>query len=377
MIQKKKLLIAAESFAPRKDGVAVFLKETINRLKDTFDITVLAPAYEGYKDDDPKVKIIRLSVSKKQWGDYKPAKWRFKKIKNAVKNTDLIWVNGLFTIGLPTIYFGSKYNKKIFSWLHHIEWELVPDSLKVKGVKKKFLGHAVKTVVRKAYDKCTTLMAPSRETATKLKHVGVTVPKAIIKAGVDTEHYKPAKNKELIRKKLRLPAKTFIIGYCGRVGAEKNLRTLVKAFQIFNSENPDARLLIVGDGPDKIKEPLKQKNVKITGFVEDPAPYYQAMDAYVLPSLTETTSLTTLEAMSTGLPVIVTPSGLIKEYVKNRINGLLFPKRSWEVLLSHLNRVYKNKDFAETLGRNARQSMIEEFSWDSTAMKIEHILKSK
>ena len=80
---------------------------------------------------------------------------------------------------------------------------------------------------------------------------------------------------------------------------------------------------MVGDGTKKqVKEFKKIKNCKVTGFVPDVHEYLKAMDIFVMPSLTETTSLATLEAMACGLPVIATKVGYIKNYLVRNHNGL-------------------------------------------------------
>ena len=87
---------------------------------------------------------------------------------------------------------------------------------------------------------------------------------------------------------------------------------------------------------------MSQKNIILTGSKDNVVPYLQAMDIYVLPSLTETTSISTLEAMSCGLPVVVTPVGYVKNYIHDGKNGLFFPKKNSGILARKINELIKD-----------------------------------
>ena len=187
--------------------------------------------------------------------------------------------------------------------------------------------------------------------------------------GIDTQVFKPTLNKLEQKKKIGLENYT-VIGYCGRISKEKDIPTLHKAFlRLKNKHN--LFLLIVGWGSKhniSIFKPLE--DIKITGFLNDILPYLQAMDIFVLPSLTETSSLATMEAMACGLPVIATKVGYVKEYIIDKENGLFFPKNNDLVLSLKLEQLLKNKKLREKLGNNARKTALEKFSWDKTAEKI-------
>jgi glycosyltransferase involved in cell wall biosynthesis len=119
---------------------------------------------------------------------------------------------------------------------------------------------------------------------------------------------------------------------------------------------------------------MKQKNMILAGSKDNVVPYLQAMDIYVLPSLTETTSISTLEAMSCGLPVVVTPVGFIRRYIKEGKNGVFFPKRNSGILARKLNGLIKSESLRQKLGSNARKTVIQKFNWDRTVKGIESAL---
>ena len=81
----KKLLIASDCFLPRWDGIARFLAEIIPKIKDEFEITVIAPEFPGKRIAIKDVKIERIPVKKYSVGDFQPAKIMPLKIRKLVK----------------------------------------------------------------------------------------------------------------------------------------------------------------------------------------------------------------------------------------------------------------------------------------------------
>ena len=150
---------------------------------------------------------------------------------------------------------------------------------------------------------------------------------------------------------------------------------MYRAFVRLAKKHDDVILLVVGGGNPELENLFTGKeNVNYIGPKDNLAPYYQAMDVYVLPSLTETTSLTTMEAMSCGCAVVVTPVGFIKEYINDGTNGLLFPKKNSYVLYSKLEYLKQNNEAKETLGRNARETIVNEYSWKKTTKNITQVI---
>ncbi|MET9785384.1 glycosyltransferase [Streptomyces canus] len=93
----------------------------------------------------------------------------------------------------------------------------------------------------------------------------------------------------------------------GRLCRQKGQDVLLDAWDSVSRRVPDARLVLVGDGPDQ--ERLRSRaprSVLFAGSVTDTAPWYQAADLVVLPSLWEGMALAPLEAMSCGRPVVLT-----------------------------------------------------------------------
>jgi len=161
----KKLLIASDCFLPRWDGIARFLAEIIPKIKDDFEITVIAPQFPGKRVVIKDVKIERIPVKQYIVGDFQPAKIMPLKIRKLVKESDIVFTQTIGSIGAAAMHYAKSYKKPLVSYIHSIEWELVPKSInKYKGT----IGFITKRFARRMYNKCSVLLVPSKDTLDKL-----------------------------------------------------------------------------------------------------------------------------------------------------------------------------------------------------------------
>jgi len=120
-----------------------------------------------------------------------------------------------------------------------------------------------------------------------------------------------------------------VIGTVARLDAVKNQAMMLQATRALIDQGYKVRLLLVGDGPERqnleaITQQLELNSaVVFTGFQAKPADYLSLMDIFLLPSFTEGTSMTLLEAMSLGIPTVATRVGGTPEIVKDKETGFL------------------------------------------------------
>ena len=369
---KKKLLISTDSFLPRWDGVARVLNEIIPKLSKTYDITVVAPKFPGKPPKYTGVKIIKVQLSGMQFGDYPPAKYDYKKVDAAVKESSIVFNQTIGPIGFAAIRAAKKRNVPVVSYIHSIEWELFSKEM------KRFVNlvhFSSRIYARYCYNRCSLLLIPSKDIEKTLRDNKIRTNAIVAELGADIAKFIPPVDKKKAKKAIGIHPKRTVIGFCGRIGREKDIPTLYNAFRKLQKFHTSLKLLIVGSGLKETEEALiKGKDIMMMGSKDNVVPYLQAMDIYVLPSLTETTSISTLEAMSCGLAVVVTPVGYVKRYVKEGINGMLFPKKNSGILAKKLDILINDPGLRERLGRKARNTVIEKFNWDRTAKEIKKAL---
>jgi glycosyltransferase involved in cell wall biosynthesis len=366
---KKRLLIVTDSFLPRWDGIARFLYEVVPYLKEHFDITIAAPKFPGELKGFEGVTVIRFPIYRWRVADINPAKPKRKAIKRLVRNADIVWTQSLGTLGALAMFYAKKKRKPLVSFVHSVEWFLFSKSLKRW---KEFVEFTIRKLVPSLYNRCNLIIVPFEGMINVLEEQGIDVKKEVVHLGVDPQRFRPTESKILAKEKLGLDPNNVVIGYLGRFGREKDVDTLYNAFLKLHEEKPNTTLLLVG-GKEEPYENME--NVKLISAVNNPVPYYQAMDVYVLPSLTETTSLTTMEAMACGVPVVVTPVGLIEKYVEHKFNGFIFPCKATERLHILLKVLVKDSHLRKEVGKRARETMLQKHSWQKTAEGIISILK--
>jgi sugar transferase (PEP-CTERM/EpsH1 system associated) len=146
-----------------------------------------------------------------------------------------------------------------------------------------------------------------------------------------------------------------------RLSPEKDIQTLLHAMRRVVDVAPSFRLDIAGDGP--CREELVQlagtlglcEHVRFLGEVQDVPALLARARVFVLSSVSEGISLTILEAMASGLPVVATSVGGNPEVVEDGRTGQLVPPRDPAALASALLRTAGNPDEAQLLGRAARR----------------------
>ncbi|MGB9749214.1 MAG: glycosyltransferase family 4 protein [Candidatus Woesearchaeota archaeon] len=371
---RKRVLIATDNFLPRWDGIARFLNEVVPSLSRDFDISILAPDFgEHPKFAGSKVKIIKFPLLNVDFADYRISLPKIKIIKTAVKNADVVFCNDLGPICFFAVNYAKKYNRSVVSYVHSLEWDLVSKALGFKGNYRKASVAFIKFLARKMYNKCTLLLVPSLEIARILENNRIFTDKIIVHMGIDTKKFVPAKKKSAAKKKLGINPKSFVFGYVGRLAREKDPITLIRAFSMLKNKN--SVLIVAGSGLKSIEEKLKNKSrILWLGSINNIVPVLQAMDAYVLPSLTETSSLSTMEAMSCRVAPIVTKVGYLKNYIKDRENGLFFEMKNPIDLCSKMKLIMENEDLRKKISKNARNTVVRNYSIERTIQELKRIL---
>lgn len=364
-----KLVVTTDCFLPRWDGIARFLSLLLPELAKDLQITVFAPKFEGKFPIIKGVRVVRFPLLDFQFGDIRFCRPDKEVMRQVISEADVVFNQTIGPVGQAGIRIAYKLNKPVISYIHSIEWELAHRAMKhLKGLAAWF----VRSVARNLYNKCSLLLVPSSEVADLLSGAGIKTKKEVVHLGVDTSRFVPPRSKSSAKNKIDIPAGKRVIGFCGRIAREKDLPTLYAAFERVHAKFRDTVLLVVGEGLDV---PVSRHVIHV-GRQDDVVPFLQAMDVFVLPSLTETSSLATMEAMSVGLPVIVTPVGSIREYIINKKNGLLFSRQDVNELVNDLSSLLKNAKLRKSLGRSARATIIRDYSWSACVEKLNKIITS-
>lgn len=172
------------------------------------------------------------------------------------------------------------------------------------------------------------------------------------------------------RRELGLRPEQRVVGFVGRLVAEKGILELLQAMQQVVQQIPDARLLVIGPVDDEKPDALKPEVARtygleqvcvFAGMRQDMPELYAVMDVFVLPSYREGFPRSPMEASAMGVPCVVTDIRGCREAVQQEQNGLLVPLGDVTALAAAILRVLQHPDLAQRLGQGGRQLAVERF----------------
>jgi sugar transferase (PEP-CTERM/EpsH1 system associated) len=173
-----------------------------------------------------------------------------------------------------------------------------------------------------------------------------------------------------------VPADGIVLGTVGRLAKVKDQSTLLDAFKILLSEDPElrkrVRLVLVGDGPLLTDLQRKAQELGVADLVwmpgdqENVPELLRMMDIFLLPSLAEGISNTVLEAMASRLPVIATRTGGTPELIDDGENGLLVPVGDAKALAMSIAKMCVDPAMIKTMGMRGYEKVKLQFNWTRT-----------
>lgn len=215
--------------------------------------------------------------------------------------------------------------------------------------------------------KCDRFVALNKRVVEELTAVNVP-PQRIVELpnGVETDDISPKTTYEL-----HDPARLIFVG---RLHPQKGLDTLLQACQeLKRVYDGRLQLQLLGDGPlrEELEQLAKQLDisdiVQFVGQTDQVISHLQEADIFVLPSRAEGISNALLEAMSVGLPAVVSGIPGNVDVIEDEKCGLLFPVDDSQALASRLHRLLGEAKLRQQLGKQARQRVVERFSLDYVA----------
>ena len=182
-------------------------------------------------------------------------------------------------------------------------------------------------------------------------------------------------------------AKRDFVLYAGGISPNKNLRTLIRAFELSKAKSEQTRLKIVGDyqhdafksSYDELRRQLAdspiQERVELLGYVSDAhlASLYQQARVFVMPSLDEGFGLPAVEAMACGAPVIVSAGAALEEVTAGA--ALTAEPLRADQFADQIDRVLGNEALAQDLSRKS-QARAAEFSWTRAARELLQVFET-
>jgi len=185
--------------------------------------------------------------------------------------------------------------------------------------------------------------------------------------GIDLAPFASA-NRTATREQLGIGKNTPLIGAVGRMAPQKGFTYLIRALPAVLKQVPEARLILVGDGPlrkelqDEAERCGMSGQVQFLEFRRDIPALLSAFDCFVQPSLWEGLSISLIEALAAGRPIVATDIDGNREALSHEVTGLLVPPANIESLADAICRVLMNENLSARLAENAGLAAAAQFS---------------
>ncbi len=243
-------------------------------------------------------------------------------------------------------------------------------------LKSRYLKFAGKVALGSC-DACTCNSSFTRDAVQSIAHIDARTQ--IIPMGVDLEIFAPPNGERQTDRQSQGSHATILS--VGRLVEKKGTRYLLEAMPLVKKEVPHARLVIVGDGPEKGRMKELTGKLGLDDYVIFTGPVanselpdlYRDADVFVLPSVvdsagdTEGLGVVLLEAMACGTPVIGSNVGGIPDIIDSGQNGFLVEQRNPQELASGIIELLSDRELSHRFSKNGIETVKGRFSWDRVA----------
>lgn len=217
------------------------------------------------------------------------------------------------------------------------------------------LAPLVRSRLMQFHRRAQMTLVPTRALLDELAEAGIGHVRKL-RRGVDTDLFTPARRESALRRSWGVHGDAPVMLCVGRLAAEKSLGLALQAFRALQARIPAARMVMVGDGPQRGALTDAYPDVIFAGTKrgEELAAHYASADMFLFPSLTETFGNVVLEAMASGLAVVAFDRAAAQEHVANGISGLVVPASDARAFITSAYELGLDLETRLMLGVNAR-----------------------
>ncbi len=321
-----RIAMLSDSYLPYISGVTRAVSVAKGTLTDMgHQVTLFCPAYPGAVREEG---VHRLpSVKAPTNSTYYVALPPFPALRKQIRKEgpDVIHIHSPFNLCRAGLNLGRQLGIPVV-FTYHTMYNMYAHYVPLLG--RSVSGMIEKDAIRVAR-KANAVITPSRVLADYLASRGVDSPLYPIPNGIDVFGFQSG-DPEYLRTLLNIPQGTKIVLTCSRLGPEKNVETLLRAFAEA-AGSVGAVLVLIGDGPQrKFLEGLASSlniadKVRFMGSMppEKMPDLYAGADMFLFASLTDTQGLVVVEAKAAGLPAVAVGALGVKDMVKHGDDGFL------------------------------------------------------
>lgn len=359
-----KILIAADLHWPTINGVATASRTLAKGLSDRgHEVLVIAPSQtgRGYEEYDGNYLVKRtMSVPFPFYQNFRISPTPQREVRKIISEfePDVIHVQMALFLGFAARNYALKYDIPLVATNHAMPENLM-DNIRLLAPISKPIQRLMVEYGARFHAKADYITLPTESAIAMFGEDRVQTPVKAISNGIDLSRFQATKPDEDIYKKFNLPKDKQIVGYIGRVDAEKHLDVLFKAFAQIVDDGK--HLLIVGSGTEM--EHLRNlayqlgidDSVTFAGRVSDEeiVQLHKVGALYCITSPAELQSIATLEAMASGKPIVAVDAGALGELCQDGTNGYLCPKDDVDAVATAIDKILADKKLQKEFSKKS------------------------
>jgi glycosyltransferase involved in cell wall biosynthesis len=321
-----KIGIFTDTYTPDSNGVVTVVRLMERELmKAGHEVLVFTAAHPDVRETRPEVFRFR-SVRFVLYDGMRVAIPYNRRAHRVLKDLDIVHSQDPFSVGLVGFWASLRYGiPHVHTYhTHYVEY-------------RKYLPYPFRPsqwmaerIIGILCSRCDALVAPSSHIERELRRYGVTAPIHVLPFGVEQDAFArpPAWD---VRQTLGLPQNSEILLFVGRLGWEKNIEFVIRAFGTISSHRPDTWLVIIGDGPHRstLEAYVRDRGLSDRVVFVGQLPWDRLVDPYrqatlfVFASKTETQGLVVMEAMMAGTPPVAVDAMGVADLVRSGETGVL------------------------------------------------------
>jgi len=365
-----RVAVVTETYPPEVNGVALTAARFVDGLRQraheidlvrprqheeqqSADVLVRGAAIPGYPN--LKMGLPAKRALERLWSGRRPD------VVHIVTEGPLGWsaLRAAIRLRLPVV---SDFRTNFHSYSRHygVGW----------------LHRPILAYLRKFHNRTLCTMVPTERMRGELATLGFRRLRVVAR-GVDTARFDPARRSAALRASWGAGPQDPVVVHVGRLAAEKNLGTLLDAFEQVRLRVPPARLVLVGDGPARREVEARCPDAVFAGMRhgEDLAAHYASGDLFLFPSMTETYGNVTLEALASGLAVVAYDYAAASAHIRHGDNGLLAALGDATAFCTLAAGVAGDPARLRALGERARQGALT-LDWGQVVRELEAVLET-
>lgn len=234
-----------------------------------------------------------------------------------------------------------------------------------------FLEAPAVAIIRRFYNRCDAVVAPTDDIIDRLRGQGVVRPMSVWARGVDHQQFNPGRRDLAWRRSLGIGDDEFVIGFIGRVVLEKGLDIFAAVSAELRVRGIAHRVLVIGEGLAQDWFAEHVPGAVFSGFQMgvDLGRAVASLDVFLNPSVTETFGNVTLEAMAAGVPVVAADATGARSLVIDGVTGRLLPPRDVNAYADAIQHYATSQDDLRAAGA-AGVAEAGKYHWDAINQKV-------